>query len=230
MKYININDLQIELEKKKIKNMYLKILPPDGRIHVTAPHRMSETEIKQFILTKLEWIYKQQEKISHRHTHQEMNYISGEDIFYWGQRYLLSVKERNVHPSIKLEGDILSLTMKEASTTIQRKRVIDTWYREALNQVLPSLIIKWENRIGVKSSGFTIRDMKTRWGTCNIRTRNICLSLQLAKKHPKCLEYVVVHELVHLLESSHNSVFKGYMDHYLPDWRNIKKELNGTIS
>lgn len=230
MKYIKINDLQIELEKKKIKNMYLKILPPDGRIHVTAPLRMSENEIIQFIQTKLEWIQIQQEKLKHRHTHQEMNYLSGEEIYVWGLRYLISVNELKGRPSIKLQGDTLCLSIKEDTTVIQRKRIIDGWYREALTQVLPSLILKWENRIGVKASGFTIRDMKTRWGTCNIRTKNICFSLQLARKHPKCLEYVVVHELIHLLESSHNYIFKGYMDHYLPEWKALKKELNGTVS
>lgn len=227
MKYIYINELQIELEKKRIKNMYLKILPPDGRIHVTAPLRMSEGEIKQFILTKLDWIQKQQEKMSNRQTHQIQNYEDGEEIYVWGERYRLSVMSTIGRSAAHLEGELFRLLVKEEATAIQRKRIIDLWYRDALTKVIPQLMVKWEQRIGVKSSGFTIRDMKTRWGTCNIRTKNICFSLQLAKKHPKCLEYVVVHELVHLIESSHNKVFKGYMDLFLPDWRRIKKELNG---
>lgn len=227
MKYIYINDLQIELEKKRIKNMYLKILPPDGRVHVNAPVRMSDNEIKHFILTKLDWIQLQQEKMSNRHTHQLQEYVDGEEIYLWGERYRLSVKLTTGRPNIQLEGDTFQLSVKEHTTSIQRKQMIDHWYREALQKVLPPMILQWEQFIGVNSSGFTIRDMKTRWGTCNIRTKKICLSLQLAKKSPRCLEYVVIHELVHLIESSHNKVFKGYMDHFIPEWRMIKKELNG---
>lgn len=227
MKYIFVNDIEIELEKKKIKNMYLRILPPDGKVHVTAPYRMSEAEIKQFILSKIDWIQKQKEKVSNRHTHQVMNYVSGEEVYLWGQRYQLELIYKEGHSSLRLEGNVCILTIKKDTTVEQKKHIVDLWYREVLKQTIPSLMLKWEQKLGVTSSGFTIRDMKTRWGTCNIRTKNICLSLQLAKKHPRCLEYVVVHELVHLLESSHNSVFKGYLDHYLPEWRIIKKEMNG---
>jgi predicted metal-dependent hydrolase len=156
----------------------------------------------------------------------ELTYATGEEIFVWGRKLTLIVNEVSVCNSIQIDSDKLILSIKKGSTIEQRQKFLSEWYRKALQQEIPDLIAKWEQIIEVKSSGFTIRDMKTRWGTCNIRSKNICLNLQLAKKPPKCLEYVIVHELVHLLEKSHNSIFKGYMDKYLPQWRAIKKELN----
>jgi predicted metal-dependent hydrolase len=228
MKQIIINNIPIELEKKRIKNMYLRILPPDGRVCISAPTKMSEDEIKRFVLSKIDWIELQQRKLKERHTHQQMEYVSGEELYIWGKKFILNITQTQAHHTISFEGDKLVLHVKEGSTTEQKARIMDGWYRKALEQEIPSLITKWERIIGVKSNSWNIRDMKTRWGTCNIRSKNICLNLQLAKKPPKCLEYVVVHELVHLLERSHNSVFKGYMDQFLPQWRNIKKELNGS--
>lgn len=228
MKYIYIGELQVEIEKKHIKNMYLKILPPNGKVRVTAPIRMSEENIRKFLTTKLDWIHIQQVKMSNRHTHRLQSYEEGEEVYVWGKPYQLSLKLTLGRSSVQLTGERLYLSVKEASTAIQRKDILNGWYRQELMKSIPQLISKWEERIGVKASGFTIRDMKTRWGTCNIRTKKICLNLQLAKLHPQYLEYVIVHELVHLLESSHNHVFKGYMDFFLPEWRDIKKEMNGS--
>lgn len=229
MKEIVINQLKVSIERKKIKNLYLRILPPEGSIQISAPLRMSEEEIKRFVISKTDWIKMQQEKLQQRHTHQVMNYQTGEEIYIWGQHLILSIIEIVGRPKIQVDGNQLKLYVKKDSTLEQRKHLINSWYKDELRDVIPSLIEKWEPVIGVKSKAYSIRDMKTRWGTCNIRTKNICLSLQLAKKPPRCLEYVVVHELVHLLESSHNHVFKAYMDHYLPQWREIKKELNGAV-
>lgn len=229
MKNIMISNISVEVERKKIKNMYLKILPPEGKVHITAPLRLSEEEIKRFVITKMDWINEQQIKIHERHIHQEPTYTTGEEIFVWGHKLWLTVIEQSGRPGISFDRDRLILKVKTGSSLEQRKRILDKGYRESLEQEIPQFITKWEQIIGVKSHGFSIRDMKTRWGTCNIRTKNICLSLHLAKKSPKCLEYVVVHELVHLLESSHNSVFKGYLDHYMPEWREIKKEMKGAV-
>ena len=226
MKYLDINGISIELEKKRIKNMYLRILPPDGRVHVSAPLRMSDAEIKRFVLSKLDWIMIQQIKVQNRNTNQEHSYITGEKLDVWGSKMTLIVREDSTRNTVKLSEDSVILETKKGSSVIQREKLVKEWYRNSLIQEIPSLLLKWEERIGVKSTGFNIRDMKTRWGTCNIRTKNICLNLQLAKKPPICLEYVVVHELVHLLERSHNAVFKAYMDKFLPQWRMIKKRLN----
>jgi predicted metal-dependent hydrolase len=228
MKHIIINNIPIELEKKRIKNMYLRILPPEGKIHISAPVRMSEAEIQRFVMSKLEWIKEQQEKIIRRHIGDHLNYITGDIIYLWGRKFRLIVLEKENNNQITINEDKLVLTTKSESTPEYRKQMLCDCYRDALHQELPTLIAKWESIIGVESNSYLIRDMKTRWGTCNVQTKKICFNLQLAKKKPKCLEYVVVHELVHLLERSHNHIFKGYMDHFLPHWRTIKKELNGV--
>ncbi|MDD3174445.1 MAG: SprT family zinc-dependent metalloprotease [Herbinix sp.] len=230
MKLLIINGIQIELEKKRIKNMYMRIQPPEGRVRISAPYGMKEENIRSFVLSKLDWIEEQQGKVQQSAIHQELEYVSGEEIYVWGRKLSLQVNEQELYTSMDISQYHIVLYVKSGSTTKQREKVVSTWYKKALQQEIPSLISKWEMIIGVKSSGFCIRDMKTRWGTCNIRTKKICLNLQLAKKPPKCLEYVIVHELVHLLEKSHNHIFKGYMDKYLPQWRAIKKELNGIIS
>jgi predicted metal-dependent hydrolase len=227
IKNMIIASIPIELERKKIKNMYLRVLPPKGQVRITAPMRMSEEEIRKFVLSKLSWIDTQQQIVIKRHFGEEINYQNGDIVSFWGKPYWLELQEKNGRPKLEVMEAGLKLTVKPESTKEHRKKMIDALYKSALSQEIPLLIEKWENIIEVKSTGFSIRDMKTRWGTCNVRTKKICLSLQLAKKHPKCLEYVVVHELVHLLERSHNHVFKGYLDLFLPEWRQIKQEMNG---
>jgi predicted metal-dependent hydrolase len=226
-KNIIIGNIPIELERKKIKNMYLRILPPKGQVRITAPLRMSEEEIRKFVLSKLDWIHTQQQAVIDRHLEEDINYVDGDAIPFWGEDYTLQIQEKNGRSKLVVEEGLLKLTIRPEATKEQRKKMIDSLYKENLNHEIPRLMARWESTIGVKSTGFSIRDMKTRWGTCNVRTKKICLSLQLAKKHPKCLEYVVVHELVHLLERSHNHVFKAYLDHFLPGWRQIKQEMNG---
>ncbi len=226
MKRLWINNLPVELEKKRIKNMYLRILPPDGRVHISAPVKMSEEEISHFVDRKLSWIMLQQTKIQQRYTNQELQYVTGEQISIWGCSHALVVKETLTRSHIEMIDDELILYIKPDSTREQRERMVNAWYKKVLEAEIPVLLAKWERTIGVASSSYCIRNMKTRWGTCNIRSKKICLNLQLAKKPIKCLEYVVVHELVHLLERSHNSVFKSYMDRFLPQWRSIKSELN----
>lgn len=230
MKQIIINGITIDLEKKKIKNMYLRILPPDGKVHISAPIQMKEEYIREFVTAKLEWIVNQQIRMQQRHVQTGIEYESGDEVLVWGEKYFLAVKESCTRNTVKINGWDIILSVKGESTASQRKKIIDDWYRKMLIEELPHLIAKWEKIIGVNSSGFHIRDMKTRWGTCNVRTGNICFNLQLAKKPIRCVEYVVVHELVHLLERSHNYIFKNYMDQFLPNWRSIKKDLNGNIS
>ncbi|MDF2905289.1 MAG: putative metal-dependent hydrolase [Herbinix sp.] len=228
MKQIWINDIPIDVEKKRIKNMYLRILPPDGRVHISAPLKMSEEEIQHFVYSKLNWIIDQKLRMERRPIQPDLQYVTGDTVSIWGIGYTLVLRETYSRNRIEVIGDEILLFVKNESTREQRERILNGWYKKALEAELPFLLARWERNIGVSSSGYKIRDMKTRWGTCNIRTKQICLNLQLAKKPMKCLEYVVVHELVHLLEKSHNQIFKGYMDRFLPQWRSIKRELNGV--
>ena len=226
MKQLVINNILVEIERKKIKNMYLKVLPTDQKVRISAPLRIPEDEIRRFVLSKYEWIIRQQRRMQERAENKELNYVSGEEVFYKGKKYTLKVIPVENNVGVTLLDDMLLLKVKPNSNIQMRARILNQWYKEYLLERIPELIIKWEQIIGVKSSSLVIRDMKTRWGSCNIRTGKICINLRLAQKKPISLEYVVVHELVHLLEGSHNQVFKGYMDRFLPDWRTIKKELN----
>jgi predicted metal-dependent hydrolase len=227
---ISINGIPVEVEKKRIKNMYLRILPPDGRLHISAPLKMSDEEIRRFVLTKQEWIRRHQARIRVLHVHQEPEYINGEKISVWGKLCQLEVVDALSHSRVEATGDKVVLYVKQGSTREQRVKLLNQWYRKSLEAEVPRLLEQWERIIRVKASGYSLRDMKTRWGSCNVRTGKICLNLQLAGKPYDCLEYVVVHELVHLLEKSHNSVFKGYMDRFLPQWRNLKKILNSQVT
>lgn len=226
MKQFVVGDITVELEKKRIKNMYLRVLPPDGRVHISAPVRMKEEDIKGFVLNKMDWIKQQQMKLQSSQRFQTICYQTGDKIYYKGRMVVLIVTEKAGRPGVTEHDNLIEMTIKENSSPEQRKKLLDRWYKEALFRDIIPLLEGWEKTIGVKTSGFTIRDMKTRWGTCNIRTKKVCFNLRLAQKPPECLEYVVVHELVHLLEKSHNRVFKNYLDRFLPQWRSIKKELD----
>lgn len=231
-----IDNRVVQVERKKIKNMYLRVRPPQGSIHISAPIRTHEDSIRAFVHAKQEWITMQLERIQENRENNPRNpysepltYRSGDSLHLWGKEYLLSVEYlQQKNQVLRGEDDILLMVKKseDTSTTEERKTIIIKWYRQILNDEIPLYMHQWENIIGVKANSFTIRDMKTRWGTCNIRDKKICLNLQLVKKSPEGLEYVIVHELVHLLERSHNQVFKAYMTKFLPDWKERKYRLN----
>lgn len=232
MKQIIVNGIPVEVERKKIKNMYLKVLPPDGKVHISAPVRISEEAIKRFVSGKSGWIRMHQDRLlqteNQYHT-VSPEYVSGETVSLWGKVFVLEVVYQSPGNNVEEDGHrlVLQVHKKEVSSSVkQREQILFGWYKEQLTGRIPLLASKWENRMGVKVSQWSTRNMKTRWGTCNVRDKKICLNLQLVKKDPDCLEYVVVHELVHLLEKSHNQVFKAYMDRFLPEWRSIKEWLN----
>jgi predicted metal-dependent hydrolase len=226
---LRINNIEIEVQKKNIKNLHLAVLPPLGRVRVSAPQNMNEDAIRMFVITKISWIKKQQEKFKNQLRQSEREYVSGESVYLWGKRYRMEVVYSNIRNDIQLKGDKLILQVREASTTDQRENILNAWYREHIKREIPPLLEKWQKIIGVAIADWGVKNMKTRWGTCNVKDRRMWLNLQLAKKHPQCLEYVVVHELVHLLEKNHNKAFVAYMDKFLPDWRTTKDELNGLI-
>jgi len=226
---LRINNIEIEVQKKNIKNLHLVVLPPLGRVRVSAPQNMNEDAIRMFVITKISWIKKQKAKFKNQPRQSEREYVSGESVYLWGKRYRLEVIYSNSCNDVKINGERLILQVREASTTKQRANIINAWYREHIKKEIPPLIEKWQIMIGVMLSDWGVKNMKTRWGTCNTKATRIWLNLQLAKKHPQCLEYVVVHELVHLLEKKHNKDFVAHMDNFLPDWRTTKDELNGLI-
>ncbi|WP_313343235.1 SprT family zinc-dependent metalloprotease [Sedimentibacter sp.] len=228
MDKITVENIDIELVKKKIKNIHLSVRPPDGRVSLSVPYRMDEKAIKLFVESKLSWIKKQRKKYSLQEQQVERAYVSGESHYYFGESYLLNVYETTGRQHAELRNNkYIDLYVRPCSTSEKREKIMTEWYRNNLKQIIPEYIEKWEKIIGVTVNEWNIKLMKTRWGTCNVRDKRIWINLELAKKNPRCLEYIVVHEMVHLLERYHNDIFKSYMNKFLPNWKIICDELNG---
>lgn len=230
MNSITIEDIQIEIVKKNIKNLYLSVHPPYGRVRIAAPIMMDDEAIRIFAISKLKWIKKQRSKYREQERQSEGKFVSGESHYYQGVPYLLNVVYTNKKQRVEVSKDRqIDLYVREGSTAEQRKKLMMEWYRNRLKDKIPDLIAKWERRIGVKVNSWGVKLMRTRWGTCNPYARRIWINLELVKKDPRCLEYIVVHEMVHLLEKHHNEKFYDYMDRFIPNWREIKAELNNLL-
>lgn len=231
MEKIIINNIEIELTKKNIKNLHLSVHPPDGRVKISAPQYMDTDTIRLFAISKLSWIRKQQKKFINQERQPEREYVSGESHYFLGQRYLLNVIYTNKRKQgVEIRNKkYIDLYVRENTPKYLRERAMTEWYRRELKKLIPTIIAKWEPIIGVGVNEFGVKKMKTRWGSCNPKAKRIWLNLELVKKSPTCIEYVVVHEMTHLLERKHNERFIAYMDKFLPNWRAIKEELNGLI-
>ncbi len=224
--HLKIGDITLEVVRKDIKHAYLRVVPPAGEVHISAPKRMSNAALRAFALSRLGWIQRQQAKIRTQVRETPRRYVEGESLDVWGVRKTLKVTEVDAPPSVALHDGHLQLQLHPGTETHKRQALVEAWYREQLMAAVPALLARWEPLIGVKVKRVTLRRMKTRWGSCSTKPRTIRLNSELAKKPPECLEYVVVHELVHLLEASHNARFKALMDRYLPGWKVIRKQLN----
>lgn len=223
---IDLGEITAEVVQKDIKNIHLSVYPPNGRVKIAAPLRMDVETIRIFAISKLGWIKRQQTKLRNQEREAPREYISRESHYYLGVRYLLKVVERDSKPSVAIKHDNLILQVKPDTNAEQRQILLQEWYRAQLKALVPHYIAKWEKIMGVQVSEFGIKKMKTKWGTCNTAAKRIWINLELAKKPLECLEYIVVHEMVHLLERSHNARFIAYMNQFLPQWRNLKEELN----
>lgn len=228
MNKIIIEDIEIELIRKNIKNIRLSVHPPEGRVRLAVPNKLAEEAIRFFIISKLPWIRKHQGKIQSQNSQPAKEYLSGESHYFMGFRYLLNVIETKEKQRVELRNDkYMDLYIRQGHTMDKCKKVVNEWYRKELKSLIPEYIDKWEGIMGVKVEDWCVKLMKTRWGTCNVIDKRIWINLELAKKNPRCLEYIIVHEMVHLLERKHNDKFKAYMDKFLPNWKSIKEELNG---
>jgi len=227
MHQIKISDLIIEVEHKNIKNLHLSVNPPNGWVRIAAPMNIDDEALRLFAVSKLAWIHKQQRKFDEQARQSEREFVSGESHYFKGERYLLNVIYHKGNPKVVFRNKTyIDLYVRENSTQLQRQRVMTEWYRKQLKAQLPDLITKWQNIIGVQVEDWGVKQMKTKWGTCNIEAGRIWLNLELAKKPERCLEYIVVHEMVHLLERKHNDHFVGLMDQFMPLWRIYRDELN----
>lgn len=223
---LNISGISIEVRKKNIKNMHLYVKPPDGRVTVSAPLSMSDEAIERFVRTKTTWIKNQIEKFDAQPRQSEREYISGETLYVWGRRYYLQVEHGTGKNSLVLKGEKAVLTVREKSTATRRGNFVKEWYRDILKKEIALRLPEWEKVTGLKCDAWQTKYMTTKWGTCNINRRKIWINLQLAKKTHRCLDYIILHELLHLAEKKHNDRFIMLMDRYMPYWRDVKAELN----
>ena len=221
-----ISGIPVEVCKKNIKNMHLYVKPPNGNVMVSAPLSMSDEAIERFVRTKISWIKKQVAKFDNQPRQSEREYISGETLYVWGKQYFIQTEYGNKN-SLVLSGDKAILTIRKESTAEQRESFVREWYRVLLKAEIMRILPKWERVTSLEATSWQTKYMTTRWGTCNTKTGKIWLNLQLAKKTPECLEYVILHELIHLIEKSHNDRFVSLMDKYMPMWREVKTTLNG---
>lgn len=223
---IKLGDISVDVFYKDIKNIHLSVHPPSGRVRISAPHRIKLDTLRIFAISKLSWIKKQQQKLKSQEREAQREFITRESHYYLGKRYLLNVIEHKSSAKVEIKHDRIELYVRPDTSRKKRQSILNEWYRERLKELIPPYIEKWEKVMNVKVDDWAIKRMKTRWGTCNTKGKRIWINLELAKKPIHCLEYIVVHEMVHLLERKHNEKFKAYMDKFIPQWKQLRQELN----
>ena len=223
---IELGEIAVEVVKKDIKNIHLSVYPPAGRVRISAPLRMNLETIRVFAISKLGWIKRQQKKLREQQRETPREYFDRESHYVWGNRYLLQVIEADAAPAVELRHSKMLLRVRPGTSDTKKQAIVDEWYRAQIKKAVPSLIAKWEPLMGVKVERFFVRKMKTKWGSCNAGSKSIRLNTDLAGKPPECLEYIVVHEMVHLLMPGHGDRFTAVMDRYLPSWKQVRQTLN----
>ena len=224
---LEIDGIVVEILRKPIKNMHLRIYPPDGQVRVSAPLRLHLDLIRKQLEARRDWIHAQRTRLRNQITQQATMIETGERLYFLGQAYSLHIHETTKVMKVALEGEFIHCYVKAKASQIEKEKLIHDWYRQQMKVLIPTLLQKWETIIGVQVSGWGIKQMKTRWGSCNTRVGRIWLNLNLIKKPLVCLEYVLVHELVHLLEIHHNKRFYAFMDQFLPQWKDHQFLLEG---
>lgn len=226
---IEVSGIEVEVSQKRIKNLYLRVSKQTGKVKASVPLIITDRGIREFILSREEWIKKQLQKVKNRIPVEALSYENGSVHYFIGEKKKLELHSTKGRESVELSGSNLVVKVKDPNDEKKKQKLISDWYRAYLKKEIPVLIKKWEPVMGVKVNEFGVRKMKTRWGTCNINKKRIWLNLELSKKSPGCLESVVVHEMVHLLERYHNKRFYSLMDSFFPEWRQYEKELESII-
>ena len=225
--YIDVSGISVEVVRKDIKNFYIGVHPPNGYVRVSAPLHFDEDAIRLAIITRLAWIRRKQAEFAKQERQPQREFVTGESHYFEGRRYRLEVLEQDCPPKVWLPNNTkIALSVRPGSDRAKRGTVMQRWYRQHLRAEVPPLLEKWEPKLGVSVNEVRIKRMKTLWGSCNISAKRVWLNLELAKKSNSCLVYVLVHEMVHLLERDHNDRFRELMDKFLPQWRNYRDQLN----
>ncbi len=223
---IQFGDIRADVVHKDIKNIHLSVYPPAGAVRISAPLRMDLDTIRVFALSKLGWIRKQQKKLRDQPRETPRQYVSRESHYYFGQRCLLRVEEKAAPALIRKAGARIIMRLRPGTATQKRAELLDAWYRQELKAAAAPILERWQRKIGIEPRRVLVQRMKTKWGSCSPKTGIIRLNLELVKKPPECLEYIIVHELVHLIEPTHNDRFIALMDQHMPRWRHCREELN----
>jgi predicted metal-dependent hydrolase len=223
---LEVGSVNIEIVKKRIKNIHLAVYPPNGRVRLASPIDVEDEAIRLFAISKLAWIKKQQRKFADQHREPPRKYINRESHYFEGRRYLLRVHEGEVRSRVEIKTKTyIDLYIHENSTIDEREQVMTNWYRKELKASAQPLIEKWQEKMNVELNSWGVKQMTTKWGTCNIEAKRILLNLELAKKPERCLEYIIAHELVHLFERKHNDRFFQFMNKFMPQWKTYRDEL-----
>jgi predicted metal-dependent hydrolase len=226
MAQVQLGNIAVDVVLKDIKNVHLSVYPPNGRVRIAAPSRMSLNTIRVFAISKLSWIKQQQKKLREQERETPREYLNRESHYLWGKRYLLTVREENEVPSIQLMHHCILLSVRPGTSGEGKQALFEEWYREQLKKAVLPLLAKWQPLIGVTVNRFFIQRMKTKWGSCNHRARHIRLNTELAKKPRECLEYIVVHEMAHLIDPTHTRRFITLIDRFMPKWQFYREALN----
>jgi len=223
---LQLGNLAIDVVQKDIKNVHLSVHPPTGRVRIAAPARMKLDTIRVFAISKLDWIRRQQQKLREQEREPAREYLERESHYVWGRRYLLQVNEGEHAPVIELKHNKLVMYARPGTGEEKRQALVESWYREQVRNAAAALVAKWEPLMNVRVARVFVQRMRTRWGSCNPATQSIRLNTDLAKKPRECLEYIIVHEMLHLLEPTHNAHFVALMDRFMPRWRFYREALN----
>jgi len=223
---LNLGGIPVDVTFKRIKNVHLSVYPPNGSVRISAPERMSLDTIRVFAISKLGWIKQQQRKLREQERETPREYLNRESHYLWGKRYLLRVIEGGQAPSIEVQYSRLLLRIHPGATEEKKQEIVSQWYRTEIRTAVHAMIARWTPVMGVTVNRFFIQQMKTKWGSCNPRAGTIRLNTDLAKKPKECLEYIVLHEMAHLLEPTHNARFIALMDGFMPNWRLRRDQLN----
>ncbi len=226
-KTITVDGIKATLVRKRVKNIRVTIAPPLGEVRVSAPRLCPEALIRAFLSERADWIRTHRDAILKKHQNEPRDFTSGETVPLFGTAYPLLVKERQAKNAVAIEDGRIVLCVKGASTKEQREKLLNDWYRARLKTEIEYLMPLWSERTGLTPSGWIVRDMTSRWGTCNTQSGRITLNLQLIKYPIPCLEYVILHELAHLRYRGHGADFKTFLDAHMPSWRARRKQLNG---
>ncbi|MGW8535781.1 M48 family metallopeptidase [Rhodococcus qingshengii] len=224
--YLTIRGIDIDVIYKDIKNLHIGVYPPMGRVRVAAPKRLDDDQVRLAVIQRLSWIERQRYKLRSAERQSEREMVTGESHFVWGVRRRLKVVERPGRAHFEIDGERLVLYVPADTSADKRRGYLDKRYRDQLRQAIPDLVAKWEQALDVRVPKWTIRRMKTKWGSCNRETGHIWFNIELAKKDPKCLEYIIVHEMTHYFERHHGARFTALMDRYMSDWHERRGDLN----